>query len=73
MGDEIDEGEGDDGISMVVDIVAILAMAAENSTMEKGLIKMTSAPAAKNIFTSDSRAFPVTVTIGRVLCYEVEV
>jgi hypothetical protein len=63
---EIGFSSGDvEGISTVVVFATVtLVIAAENSAMEKGLIKMISAPAAKNIDTSDSRAFPVIAMIN---------
>ena len=47
------------GISAAIRI-ATLAIADVNSTIENGLINTLSAPAFKNVFTSDSSAFPVT-------------
>ena len=47
------------GISEAIRI-ATLAIADVNSTIENGLINTLSAPAFKNLLTSDSSAFPVT-------------
>ena len=52
-----------DGVGIVMAILmATLAIADVNSTIENGLISTLSAPASKNMFTSDSSAFPVTPT-----------
>ena len=54
-----------DGVGISVAIrIATLAIADVNSSIENGLIKMLSAPALKNVFTSDSSAFPVTTEYG---------
>ena len=50
-----------DGVGIFVAIrMATLAIADVNSSIENGLINTLSAPAFKNVFTSDSSAFPVT-------------
>ena len=50
-----------DGVGISVAIrMATLAIADVNSSIENGLINTLSAPAFKNVFTSDSSAFPVT-------------
>ena len=54
----------DVGISLAIRM-ATLAIADVNSSIENGLINTLSAPAFKNVFTSDSSALPI-ITMGKI-------